>query len=355
MDGVKATEILMDGNRAVGIRAIDLRNGGTITINAGAVVLATGGFGYNLERIAQINPAFEGFLTNNTPGATGDGMWMAEAVGGALVHMEHIQTIPLVHRPTRMIIGDGLRGPGVNGGAIFLNTSGRRFTDETGFRDVVSVAINAQDQGEIVVLFNERQLRTAVADAMELYDMGIISPMHTLEEVAAFVGVPMVVIRQTLEEWANFVALPNDAQKRGRDPHASPGSQYTGNNDLSEGPWYAVWMTPGIHYTMGGLATDLFTQVLASNGLSVTEIPGNNTHASTGETFNRDGIRITGTPIPGLFAAGEITGGTHGGNRQGGNAVLAIQIFGRTAGYNAARYANNLPLGIPAGFTSPNF
>ncbi|MCL1837581.1 MAG: FAD-binding protein, partial [Treponema sp.] len=175
-----------------------------------------------------------------------------------------------------------------------------------------------------------------------------------LSDVANYIGAPLATLQQTLTEWAEFVAIPNGPNKRAQDPHASPGSIYTGNNDLSTGPWYCLWLAPGIHFTMGGIAVNRNTEVLAASGLSVTDIPGNNTNPQ-GQTFNRNGVKITGTPIPGLYAAGEVTGGIHGGNREGGNSVLDIQIYGRVAGYNAARYVNNLPPGNPPGFVEPRY
>ena len=349
MMGVEATEILMSGNRAVGIRATDRSNGGTITINAGTVILATGGFGYNSEKISELNPAFTGFVSNNSPGALGDGIWMAEAVGAGLVHMEYIQSIPTVYMGNRHI----LEAPR-NFGGILLNREGRRFVNDGDFRDVVSNAIIAQTGREAAVLFNQQLLLSVPVyrtDAMVLLDMGILKQYNTLEEVAAYIGCDPAVLRQTLRDWAAFVALPNGPNKRAQDPHANPGSWYTGTEDLSVGPWYSLFVQPGIHFTMGGVAIDLYTQVLAANGLSVTEIPGSNTNAA-GQTFNRDGVRITGTPMPGLFAAGEVTGGIHGGTREGGNAMLENQLFGRVAGYNAARYVNNLAPAHPSGFVT---
>ena len=333
---VKATEILMRGNKAVGIKAIDLNNGGTITINAGAVVLATGGYGANLDKIAELNPAFEGFITNNSPGALGDGIWMAQAVGGAAIHMEHIQSVPTVYRGNRLIL-EWQRAFG----GIFLNAEGRRFVNEPDFRDIVSNAIMEQG-GSVALLFNEAIL--GGGDGLSLLEMGVLRPLHTLEEVAAFVGAPVANIRETVQKWNALVAVPQPA-RRAQD-WIQPGTQFAGANDLSQGPWLAIFVSPGIHFTMGGVVTDIYTRVLREEGLSVTEIPGFNTNA-LGQTFNRDGIRVTGTPIPGLFAAGEVVGGIHGGNREGANAMLENQLFGIVAGYNAARFVNNLPPTCP--------
>ena len=82
-------------------------------------------------------------------------------------------------------------------------------------------------------------------------------------------------------------------------------------NDLSTAPYYAIKVTAGVHHTMGGLKIDTETHVLNTNG----------------------------QVIEGLYAAGEVTGGVHGANRLGGNAVADIVVFGRIAGTEAAAYA----------------
>jgi fumarate reductase flavoprotein subunit len=364
---VRATDIKMSGNKAVGIIATDLSNGRTLTINAGAVVLASGGFGANYQKCVELDPFLEGFITNNSPCATGDGIWMAEAVGAGLVQLNEIQTHPTVEQKTRNMLTEGIRS---GSGGILLNTSGHRFVNDMGFRDVVSAAILAQDQKKAALLFNEELMSNA--NIREYRDIGLVTPYQTLDEVAEYMGCDPAVLKQTLTEWAAFVHEPNNAEKRSKDPHVQPGSQSTSSNDLTVGPWYCVYVGPGIHHTMGGLAINTYTQVLSKTSLLVEDLPwaggisqsyplyfnfvGTDISGSVNpEGDNRDGVKITGTPIPGLFAAGEVTGGIHGGNRQGGNAIADILVFGRTAGYNAARFVNNQAPAYPSGYNSPPF
>ena len=135
-----ATEILTDANgAAVGVKATGA-SGETVTVNAKAVVLATGGFGANLDMVVKYKPELKGFMTTNAPGIQGQGIEMAQAIGAATVDMDQIQIHPTVEANTAALITEGLRGDG----AILINEEGQRFIDEVGTRDVVSAAEIAQ-------------------------------------------------------------------------------------------------------------------------------------------------------------------------------------------------------------------
>ena len=135
-----ATEILTDANgAAVGVKATGA-SGETVTVNAKAVVLASGGFGANLDMVVKYKPELKGFMTTNAPGIQGQGIEMAQAIGAATVDMDQIQIHPTVEANTAALITEGLRGDG----AILINEEGQRFIDEVGTRDVVSAAEIAQ-------------------------------------------------------------------------------------------------------------------------------------------------------------------------------------------------------------------
>ena len=114
--------------------------GNEVTVNAKAVILATGGFGANLDMVAELVPALKGFMTTNAAGAQGQGIEMAQALGAATVDMDQIQIHPTVQFDTAALITEGLRGDG----AVLINADGKRFIDEVGTRDVVSAAEIAQ-------------------------------------------------------------------------------------------------------------------------------------------------------------------------------------------------------------------
>jgi fumarate reductase flavoprotein subunit len=295
MLSTKATEIIMKDGAAAGIIA-EGADGGKVTINAGAVVIATGGYGANLEWIAELDPSLKGFVTNNHPGATGDGIVMAQAVGAAVRDLNEIQTHPTVHVPTATMMTEGCR----NAGGILVNTSGKRFTNEVNYRDIVSEAILSQDQGFAYLIINQ-EIVDSNGNIQGYYDIGVLQKFDTIADLAKFMNVEESVLQETMDKWNKAVADKNDPEF---------GSQFTWIRDLSKGPWYSVAVSPGIHHTMGGIVINTNTEVISTDG----------------------------KVIPGLFACGEVTGGVHGGNRVGGNAILDCLVFGKTAGEKSAAY-----------------
>ena len=256
-----ATELLTDANGAVvGVKATG-STGETITVNAKAVVLTTGGFGANLDMVTEYKPELKGFMTTNAAGAQGQGIEMATAVGADTVDMDQIQIHPTVEANTAALITEGLRGDG----AVLINAEGKRFIDEVGTRDVVSVT------------------------------------GQTYEELAKAMGVDEAAFAETMKTWNGYVEAKNDPDF-GRTSFAKA---------LDTAPYYAIKVTAGVHHTMGGLKINTNTEVLKADG----------------------------SVIPGLFAAGEVTGGVHGANRLGGNAVADFTVFGRIAGAAASKYA----------------
>ncbi|GHV62068.1 flavocytochrome c [Spirochaetia bacterium] len=295
MYGVRGTDIIVDQGRATGIIATD-KLGAKVTIRAKAVILASGGFGGDLEMCARLDPRLKGFVTDNSLGATGDGIKMAEAIGAATVDMEQIQSHPTIHQASSTMLTEGIR----NSGGILLNTAGKRFTDENNYRDVVSAAILKQDKATAVILYN-KELMDNNANVLGYYRQGLVTQYETLDDVAKYMNVDPAVLKQTVDTWNGYVANKNDPEFH---------SQFSWIRNLSKGPYYALWVAPGIHHTMGGVKINVDTEVISTSG----------------------------SKIPGLFAAGEVTGGVHGGNRVGGNAILDILLYGRVAGDNAAAY-----------------
>ena len=350
---VRATEILMSGTganrKAVGVRATDLKTRGELTINAKAVVIAAGGFGRNFPKIVEFRPDLEGFISNNTPAAQGDGIWMAQAIGAQVVHMDKIQTHPTVDPISHDMLTEGIR---TNWGGILLNLEGRRFTNETAPRDYVTRRILQQNpetprERQALLVWNNIPVISDFNIGAYL-EMGLITPFGSMEEIAAYAGfdaAALANLKQTMAEWSDFIDLGWPA-RQGRDPHLTSGSTYSNvrnNNVARNPPWFAKWIQPGIHYTMGGVAVDLWGRVLCADGFNLQEIPfPQGQRNEFGETIYRDGIIITGRPIRGLYAGGEVIGGIFGGNRQGGNAITNILLFGRMAGFNAARFARGL-------------
>ena len=289
--------ILTDANgAAVGVSGTD-KDGNTVVVNAKSVILATGGFGANLDMVTQYKPELAGFMTTNAAGAQGQGIEMATAIGAGTVDMDQIQIHPTVEANTAALITEGLRGDG----AILVNANGERFIDEVGTRDVVSAAEIAQP-GSYSWLIVDQAMVDASSVIQGYIKKGYTKTGATYEELAKELDVDPAVFANAMETWNSYVEAKNDPDF-GRTSFANP---------LNNGPYYAIKVTAGVHHTMGGVTINSATEVLKEDG----------------------------TVIPGLFAAGEVTGGVHGANRLGGTAVADFVVFGRIAGESAANYAS---------------
>ena len=229
-------------------------------------------------------------------GIQGQGIEMAQAIGAATVDMDQIQIHPTVEANTAALITEGLRGDG----AILINEEGQRFIDEVGTRDVVSAAEIAQT-GSYSWLVVDQAMADASSVIQGYIKKGYTVTGATYEELGKAMGVDAAAFAETMEKWNGYVEAKNDPDF-GRTSFANP---------LNTAPYYAVKVTAGVHHTMGGLKINANTEVLNEKG----EV------------------------IPGLFAAGEVTGGVHGANRLGGNAVADFTVFGRIAGAAASDYA----------------
>ena len=296
----EATEILTDNGAACGIKAESKEY--DYTINAKNVIVATGGFGANFELMASFNPALANAVTTNHAGATGDGILMAEAIGADTVDMDQIQLHPTVYQETGLLVSESVRSMG----GILVNAEGKRFCNDLATRDAVSNAELEQPDAYAYIIFDQR-IVDDLKSCQKYIKNGLTVSSDSYEGLAKEMGL-------TGEAATNFVETMNTwnaAVAAGED------KEFGRNNgmdaDLATAPYYAIKIAPGIHHTMGGLKINTEAQVLDTNG----------------------------NAIPGLYAAGETTGGVHGGNRIGGNAVCDFVVFGRIAGNNASAYAAN--------------
>ena len=289
-----AVEILKDKEGHVTGIKVKSKKDGAYTIHATAVVDAAGGFGANNDMVAKYVPRLKGFSTTNHPGATGEGLVLAEKAGAALIDMTEIQTHPTVVPNVGEMITEAVRG----NGAVLINKEGKRFFNELETRDAVSAAILKQKDGVAYLFFDSDMQKSLKAT-----DNYIKAPYSltgaTLDEIAGKMGVDANTLKATMEAWKKGKETKKDAFGRADMPR-----------DLDKGPFYAILVTPAVHHTMGGIKIDTLTQVYNTQG----------------------------QVIPGLFAAGEVTGGVHGGNRLGGNAQADIVTYGRIAGQQAYIY-----------------
>lgn len=263
-----------------------------------AVIIATGGFGANEAMCAKYRPELRGVTTASAPGVTGDGIVMAQAAGAQLVDIEQIQLHPTVHRAT----GVALTGDLYRDGAILINQAGERFVNELETSDVVSDAEIAQEGGYAYVLFDQRLCDRSKA-AAGYAAQGLAAQGDTIEALAEAIKMPPEALAETLANWNRAVADRKDEAFGREDGLAFK---------LSRAPFYAVQVAPGVQHTLGGLRINADAEVIGASG----------------------------GPIPGLYAAGEVTGGVHGGNCLSGNALTDAVVFGRQAGQSAAAYCD---------------
>ena len=302
---MKAEELIKDkSGRVVGVKAT--MNGASYTFNAkGGVVLATGGFGANPEMVKKYNPKIdERFKTTDAPGTTGEALYMAERAGAQLVNMGYIQTYPICDPISGVIelIADARFD-----GAIMLNQEGKRFVEELQRRDVLSEAILKQTGGYCWVLWNDKigSISNTVKEHPTEYEaftkQGIMATCDDLKCVADFTKIPFDSLKGTINRGSSMAGKGNDKDFNHR----------SGLVDMTQGKYYVIKAVPSVHHTMGGVRINEKAQALTPEGKA----------------------------IPGLWAAGEVTGVTHGTNRLGGNAYTDIIVFGRIAGKAAAEAA----------------
>ncbi|WP_417762257.1 flavocytochrome c [Shewanella sp.] len=269
---------------------------GYYVIKTNAVVMATGGFAKNNDRVASYDPKLKGFAATNHPGATGDGLDVALAAGADTRDLKYIQAHPTWSPKGGVMITEAVRG----NGAILVNREGKRFVNEITTRDKASAAILQQTGASAFLLFDD-SVRKSLKKIENYIHLGIITEGKTVAELAEKMSLPAAQLEKTIAEYNGFVKAGKDTQ------FARPNMP----RELATGPFYTLEVKPAVHHSMGGVKID-----------------------TTAEVLNKEGKAISG-----LFAAGEATGGVHGANRLGGNAISDIVTFGRIAGAHAAEFA----------------
>lgn len=301
---VKANELTLKDGKVSGVLATDENNTEYEFKANKAVVLATGGFSANKEMRKKYDPSLlDSQPTTNSKAITGDGIIMAEKVGANLVGMNKIQSLPVAN-PVTGIVSDVVGAST----AIFLNKEGKRFVDEANRRDVITKAVLAQTDGVYYAIVNEKNLMVDEnglnkngVKVSDLVKRGSTIKADTLDELAKKLNMDPKVVKESIDKFQKAFDEKYDPEF-GRVTF----DKYV---DLSAGgPYYATIRSAAVHHTMGGVEIDKENHVL-----------------------NKEGKIIKG-----LYAAGEVTGGIHGDNRLGANAVPDALAFGFNAGINAA-------------------
>lgn len=299
-----AVELIVDKGRVTGVKALSEEKEYTFLAKDG-VILASGGFGSNLEmRVKYNKDVDENILSTNTVGITGDGITMAEKIGAQLEDMPFIQTYPTCDPISGALLYFG--DVRLIGGSILVNQEGKRFVEELERRDVISMAIKNQTGNAAYQFCDEAQVKLSGvaehhADEMNyLFNNKLLVKANTIKEAADFFGIDAAELEKTVEKY-------NQYAKDGKDLEFNKRGKLTPFE--AKGPFYIMKAVPAVHHTMGGVKIDENARVINTKG----EI------------------------IKGLYGAGEVTGDIHGTNRLGSDAIADITVFGRIAGQNVVK------------------
>lgn len=331
MTRTTANELITDDTgRVIGVKATQF-DGTPVTVNANkGVIIATGGYGANIGMVQSTNDYWEdGFIANNI-GTTnrsslkGDGIKMAQAVGAATVGEGWTQMMPLGW------VDNGNLAGGAGENVIYVNPeTGKRYVDESAERDVLSEG--GFENGMSEAKAKELGLKYVPGIYVEISNVGTTAGsggfnnlpddvegrmiFRSVEETAELIGCDAETLRQTIMDYDNYVmGVAKELEVEKLSYRGTVGQVEVDDNGNYLPETYSLdkirvrFLAPSTHHTMGGLVTDTDRRVLNENDEAIS----------------------------GLYAAGEVAGGIHAGNRLGGNAITEIIVSGRIAGSSAS-------------------
>ena len=306
-----AKDFIIEDGKVVGATC-EGPGGTTVTVKGGAVILATGGFARNVEMRERYNaetmqwPSLDAqVLSTNAVTVTGQGIAMAEGIDAAITQMSSIQLLPLGDPASGALSGNIEHDVETR---MFVNKSGQRFVNEGGRRDDMTLGLIAQEDKTMFIVMDSDTYPTGDEvnnfgeTANQLVEAGRAFKADTVEELAGKLGVDAAALQATIDEFNSYCAggeFAGQADSFGRTLFSTP---------IDTVPYYAAARVPTVHHTMGGVVIDTDCRVIDTDG----------------------------NIIAGLYAAGEVTGGIHGANRLGGNALADTVVFGRIAGASAS-------------------
>nr|WP_072513860.1 FAD-dependent oxidoreductase [Ndongobacter massiliensis] len=305
-----ATELLTEEQKVVGVKVKDNHSEAEYEVKAkDGVILASGGFGANSEMVQKYNTSGKWAdlskvaTTNRFSCSQGDGIAMALTAGASLTDMEQIQLLYLGNTKDGQLTKYPPRDVNGTDQIIFVNKNGERFVREDGRRDEICLGVLSQPDSMFYMLesadgagykdITDPEWRSADGFTFDyLKENGYIFVGDTLEEIAKQIGCDPAALQKTVDTFNASVDSGKD--EFGRTLYSTK---------LENGPWVATARQACIHHTMGGVTID-----------------------TKGHVLNE-----AQEPIAGFYAAGEVTGGIHGANRLGGNAVVDTVVFGKLA------------------------
>lgn len=298
--GEKLASLLQEGGRVSGAATRDGAGNLHRYRATRGVILASGGFAANARLVSQYAPELSGLPTDNQPGAQGEALEIAHAIGAAVTGMDAVQCIA---RPPGKLQNQGYLHLDASR-FIYIDAKGRRFVRETAPRDEVTREfLERRDEPVYELADNDTVLSYQIDIQKDLWkelQSGAAVKADSARALARKLGLDPRALEKTLRDYNRGVAAGEDAL--GKAPSAL-------KHRIETPPFWAVRVVMMVHETLGGLRINRRAEVLSDSG----------------------------APIPGLFAAGSVTGGLHGRNRLGGNGIAAAIAFGRIAGRSAAR------------------
>ena len=291
-----------------------------ITLKTKAIILATGGFGHDFDSddslLKEFVPKLMKFPTTNGKQTQGIGVKMGRKIGIGIIGMDQVQIHPTGfvnlnnrYEKFKLLAPELLRGVG----GILINQKGNRFCNELGTRDYVSKKIIencdlAKDESitqyESFLLINQKSIDTYGGKINFYIQKGYLKKCNSFKEFTEKFNISKSYdnLIKTIKEYNESVDTKKD--KFGK-------KVFPQKFDLNDYIYVGI-ISPSIHYTMGGL-----------------------TMTKNGELLKKDG-----NIMKGLYGAGEVTGGVHGGNRLGGNSLMECGVYGRRAARAAVEYVN---------------
>ena len=284
-----------------------------------AIILTSGGYGHDFGDdglLKEFVPEYMNFPTTNGEQTIGSGVKLGRKIGAQLIDMKQVQIHPTGfvdpknrYNKKKFLAPELLRGVG----GILINENGQRFCNELGTRDYVTEKVlqnckkqdtDEIDQYESYLLMNQ-EMANEFGNNFYFYNdvQGFIEQHSNFSELSKSVGIDYNNLEKTINSY-------NEAFEKKLDEFNKTTFPYKFNlNDTI----YSMIITPSIHYTMGGLKINNKAEVLDVNNKT----------------------------IKGLFGAGEVTGGVHGGNRLGGNSLAECGVYGRISADSAVDYIIN--------------
>lgn len=326
----EANKLIIEAGEVIGVEYI--KNGKTYK-EFGPVVIATGGFGADfsdsslLAKVEQewrtleawsgssraskqspgvsMNPPpLRALPTTNGPHCTGDGIKLALGAGAATYDLHCVQIHPTglidpaePEAKVKFLAAEALRGSG----AIILDGEGNRFCDELGKRDYVTGRMWIHNKPPYRLILNSKATALISWHCEHYVGRGLMKELKG-EQLCKEMGIPKSKLQKTFDEYNKA------AEKPGSDKFGK--KFYEALPAVVDDTFMVAMITPVIHYCMGGVAGDKYSQVL----------------------------REDKSVIPGLYIAGEAQGGVHGVNRLGGSSLLDCVVFGRVAGRSSSKH-----------------